>query len=36
MTGHKTDEIIKELFEFILQKYQLEERMRGEEVNLFL
>ena len=30
--GNKTDEIIKELFESLLQKYQgLEEKMRGSE-----
>ena len=33
MMGSKTNDIIKELFEFLLQKYQkgLKEKMRGSE-----
>ena len=33
MIGNETDEIIKEFFEFLLQKYQkgLEESMKGSE-----
>ena len=38
MIGYETDEIIEELFESFLQKYQeeLEERMRGSEFIVIL
>ena len=38
MIGYETDEIIEELFESFLQKYQekLEERMRGSEFVVIL